>query len=207
MARQARTEAEREDRMNAIRTAALDIFAAKGFAAARLEDVAAAAGIAKGTIYLYFHSKEDLLEAIVIRTIGAALDAVEQALAASTAPASEQLRLIGRTLAASIEDPARGRVLHLVLSEGARFPRIAEFYHREIISRGLRLIRSIVARGCESGEFVSDELLRFPQLVFAPAPLAIVWGVMFARIEPLDARAMIETHVELILRALTRRQE
>jgi AcrR family transcriptional regulator len=207
MGRQARTSAEREERMRAIRAAALDLFAAKGFSATRLDDVAAAAGVAKGTIYLYFSSKQDLLEAIVASTIGATLAEVEQAVAASPAPASEMLRLIGRALALGVQDSERRRVLHLVLSEGARFPAIADFYHREIISRGLRLIRAIIAKGLASGEFVSDELARFPQLVIAPALVATIWSVVFARIETLDAGAMMEAHVELLLRALCGRSE
>lgn len=193
--------------MRAIRAAALDLFAQKGFSAARLEDVAAAAGVAKGTIYLYFSSKQDLLEAIVANTIGASLTKVEQALAASPAPAGELLRLLGRAMAMGIQDPDRRRVLHLVLSEGARFPAIADFYHREIISRGLRLIRAIIAKGLASGEFVSDEPARFPQLFIAPALVAAIWSVVFARIETLDVQAMMEAHVELLLRALTGRSE
>jgi AcrR family transcriptional regulator len=204
MRKQARTEAEREERMRSIRAAALDVFAAKGFAAARLDDIAKQAGVAKGTIYLYFASKEDLLEAIVKSTIGAVLANVEQAVAASPAPASEMLRMIGQTLGAAIEEDDRRRVLHLVLSEGARFPAIADFYHREIISRGMGLIRAIVARGIDSGEFKSDELARFPQLAIAPALVAVVWSVVFGRIEPLDARAIVDAHFDLLLRALQR---
>ena len=204
MRKQARTEAEREERMRSIRAAALDIFAAKGFAAARLDDIAKQAGVAKGTIYLYFASKEDLLEAIVKSTIGAVLANVEQAVAASPAPASEMLRMIGQTLGAAIEEDDRRRVLHLVLSEGARFPAIADFYHREIISRGMGLIRAIVAKGIDSGEFKSDELARFPQLAIAPALVAVIWSVVFGRIEPLDARAMVDAHFDLLLRALQR---
>lgn len=191
--------------MRAIRAAALELFGQKGFSATRLDDVAAAAGVAKGTIYLYFPSKQDLLEAIVASTIGATLTQVEQAVAASPAPASELLRLMGRAMALGVQDPERRQVLHLVLSEGARFPRIAQFYHREIISRGMSLIRAIIAKGLGSGEFVSDEPARFPQLFIAPALVAAIWSVVFARIEPLDANAMMEAHVELLLRALTGR--
>ena len=78
MGRPARSLKERRQRMRAIRAAALDVFAAKGFSAARLEDVAQAAGVAKGTIYLYFKSKEDLLESIVKSTIGVTLAGVER---------------------------------------------------------------------------------------------------------------------------------
>jgi AcrR family transcriptional regulator len=205
MARQARTEAEREDRMRAIRAAALDVFAAKGFSAARLEDVARAASVAKGTIYLYFKSKDDLLEAIVKSTIGVTLQNVELAVGASPAPASQLLRLVGQTIAAALQDPDRRRVLHLILSEGGRFPALAEFYHREIISRGAAMIRTIVAKGLASGEFVSDEPARFPHLVIAPAIVAVIWSVVFARIEPLDSRALIEAHFDLLTRALTKK--
>jgi AcrR family transcriptional regulator len=205
MARQARTIAERDARIRVIRAAALDVFAAKGFSAARLDDVAAAAGIAKGTIYLYFKSKEELFEAIVKSTIGATLQDAEQTVAASRAPASELLRLVGRTMIAAVQDPQRRRVLHLVFSEGARFPVIADFYHREIISRGMGLIRAIVAKGRASGEFISDEPARFPHLVIAPGLVAVLWGVVFDRIEPLDASAMMEAHLDLVIRALTGR--
>ena len=146
MRKQARTEAEREERMRTIRAAALDIFASRGFAAARLDDIARAASVAKGTIYLYFKSKDDLLESIVKSTIGVTLENFEQFVAASPASASQMLRMMGNVIATAIEDNDRRRVLHLVLSEGARFPAIADFYHREIISRGMRLMRAIVAK-------------------------------------------------------------
>src|SRR5208282_572261 len=199
--KQVRTEAEREERTRTIRAAALDIFAARGFAAARLDDVAQAAGVAKGTIYLYFKSKEDLFEAIVKSTIGVVLANFEQAVAVSPASASEMLRMMGRVIANAIEDGDRRRVLHLVLSEGARFPAIADFYHREIISRGMSLMRAIIAKGIDSGEFKSDELARFPQLAMAPALVAVIWMEVFGCIETLDAHAMLEAHFDLLLRA------
>jgi AcrR family transcriptional regulator len=205
MRRQARTEAEREERIKGIRAAALDVFSAKGFSAARIDDVASAAGVAKGTIYLYFKSKDDLLEAIVGATIGALLVNFEQAVASSPAPASQIFRMMGEVIASAVDDPDRRRVLYLVMSEGARFPAIADFYHREIISRGMKLLRAIVAKGVESGEFQSDELARFPQLVLAPALVAAIWAVVFGRIEPLDARAMLDAHFDLLLRAIVRR--
>ncbi len=203
--RQARTQVEREERMRAIRAAALDVFSQKGFAAARLDDVAKAAGVAKGTIYLYFASKEDLLEAIVKSSITVVIDDFEERVAASASPASEMLRMMGSVIVAAFADENRRRVLHLVMCEGGRFPQIAEFYHREIVSRGIRVIRAIVAKGCESGEFASDAPARFPQLVIAPALVAVIWAIVFQRIEPLDARAMMDAHFDLLLRALTRR--
>jgi AcrR family transcriptional regulator len=202
MGRQARTPQEREARINAIMAAALDQFSQAGFAAARLDDIAAAAGIAKGTIYLYFESKERLLESLVASTISAPLEQIEKSVASSGAPAAEQLRQFGAFLARAAQDHDRRRVVHLVFSEGARFPAIARFHHREVISRGAALVRAIIAKGRASGEFVHDEPERFPQLVIAPALLAAVWLHVFDPIETLDAPALIAAHFEMLLRAL-----
>lgn len=206
MARPAQTEAERETRMRDIRAAALEIFSARGFSAARLDDVAQAAGVAKGTIYLYFRSKEELFESIISHTIGAKLTEVEAALAADLS-APDLLRLLLAKFADSIEDPERSAVLQLVFAEGARFPAIADFYHREVISRGTELIRRIAVKGRERGEFHSDAAERFPMLTIAPAVLASLWSVVFARCEGVDARALLEAHAEILLRGLGARPD
>jgi AcrR family transcriptional regulator len=204
MGKHARTPEAREARIALIKAAALDHFAQKGFAAARLEDIAADAGIAKGTIYLYFNSKENLLESLVASTIGATLETMAKTIAASPAPASQLLRMLGETLAVASQDPDRRRVMHLVFSEGARFPAVAQFYHREVIARGTALVRGIIARGRASGEFVHDEPERFPQLVVAPALIAAVWAQVFDPFEKLDGPGLIAAHFDLLLRALTR---
>jgi AcrR family transcriptional regulator len=203
MARQARTPQAREARVKAIMAAALDQFSQAGFEAARLDDIAAAAGVAKGTIYLYFESKERLLEQLVASTITAPLEALEQSVAASSAPASELLRQFGAFMTQAAQDADRRRLMHLVFAEGARFPAIARFHHREVISRGAALVRAIIAKGRASGEFVHDEPERFPQLAIAPALVAAVWLHVFDAIEPLDAPALIAAHIDMLLRALT----
>jgi AcrR family transcriptional regulator len=203
MGKHARTPAAREARIAVIMAAALDHFAQKGFAATRLDDIAAAAGIAKGTVYLYFNSKEHLLESLVASTIGASLESIEKTIAASPAPASQLLRMLGAALAVSAQDRDRQRVMHLVFSEGARFPAVAQFYHREVISRGTALIRAIIAKGRASGEFTHHEPETFPQLVVAPALIAAVWAQVFDPFEPLDGPALIAAHFDMLLRALT----
>lgn len=202
MGKQARTPKAREDRVKAILAAALDQFSQAGFDAARLDDIAAQAGIAKGTIYLYFESKERLLEALVSSTISGPLEALEKRVAASPASASDLLRDFGGFMIQAAADPDRRRVMHLVFSEGARFPALARFHHREVISRGAALVRAIIAKGRASGEFVHDEPERFPQLAFAPALIAAVWLHVFDPIEKLDAPGLIDAHTALLLRAL-----
>jgi hypothetical protein len=89
-----------------------------------------------------------------------------------------------------------------VLAESGRFPQLAEFYHREVVSRGMALIRALAERARARGEFAGDEIVRFPQLVIAPGLVALLWATLFDRLEPLDAEAMLEAHLRLLTRGL-----
>jgi hypothetical protein len=86
--------------------------------------------------------------------------------------------------------------------EASRFPELAEVYHREVIVRGLRILRGIAERGVARGEFRSDEIARFPQLAIAPALVALLWTSLFQRFDPIDIEAMLETHLALLMKAL-----
>jgi hypothetical protein len=93
----------------------------------------------------------------------------------------------------------RREIVRLVIAEGARFPRIAEFYHREVITRGLGIIRKAALRAQARGELPSDALVRFPQLLFAPMLISIIWASLFSQHEPLDVEAMLAAHRDLLL--------
>jgi AcrR family transcriptional regulator len=200
--RPARSEAEREARRRSILDAALDVFAEKGFAETRLDEVAARAGVAKGTIYLYVASKEELFAALVRSGIGAPLDAIEARLAATDAPFETVLRTLLTFMRTEILGTRRREIVRLLLMEAGRFPEIAELYHREVIARGLGLLRRVAQRAEARGEMQSDALVRFPQLAVAPALLALFWTHLFQRFEPLDVEAMFEAHLNLLLRGL-----
>jgi AcrR family transcriptional regulator len=202
IARRARSEEERQAKLQAILDAALDVFAEKGFADTRLDDVAARAGVAKGTIYLYVESKQALFEALVRSGIAAPLAAIEAQVLALDAPAETMLRMLFAALRREVLQTRRKEIVRLVLAEAHRFPDIAAFYHREVVSRGMALLRRVAERAVERGEFSSDELVRFPQLAIAPALVALLWANLFERFEPLDAEAMLDAHLTLLMRAL-----
>jgi AcrR family transcriptional regulator len=197
-----RSESDRQAKLQAILDAALDVFLEKGFAEARLDDVAAQAGVAKGTIYLYVQSKQALFEALVKSGIGGAIGTIEQRVLALDIPAEEQLRTLFVFLRQEVLGTRRVDIVRLLLREASRFPELAEIYHREVISRGLGLLRTIAARGVARGEFRSDELVRFPQLAIAPALVALLWTSLFQHLEPIDVRAMLEAHLALLMKAL-----
>ena len=188
-----------DERRAAILAAALDVFAENGFAAARLDDVAQKAGVAKGTLYLYFPDKEALFEALLQGLASPVLRRFEALSSDPELPVSAILAGILTLFQTEIIGTDRERLLRLIIAEGPRFPKIAEFYHREIISKGREIIRAIVTRGYESGELASDAMARFPQLFFAPLLTAVLWRSLFQRFDSLDVNAMIECHRKLML--------
>jgi len=201
-ATRARSEEQRQAKLDAILAAALDVFAEKGFSDARLDDVAARAGVAKGTIYLYVTSKEALFEALVHTGIAVPIETIEEKVLSLDLPAEATLRMLFTFLREEVLGTRRREIVRLILSEGGRFPEIAAVYHREVLSRGMRLLRRIAERAIERGEFRSDELARFPQNAVSPGILAIIWTSLFQHLEPLDVEGLFEAHLTLLMRAL-----
>jgi AcrR family transcriptional regulator len=198
-ARKAQNRAEKsEARRQAIVAAALDEFCARGFAATRIEDVAARAGVAKGTIYLHFDDKQALFREIVT-TMLVPLVAVLEA-----PPPDIPLReIIGRffdVFVAEIYSTRRRDVIRLVMTEGQRFPELAEFHYRNVVARAIAAMRVLLTRARERGELADDTLIRFPQLIVAPAMVAIVWSGLFDRFAPLDVDALLRAHLDLLLK-------
>jgi AcrR family transcriptional regulator len=190
--REARGVARRET----ILAAALDEFSARGFEATRLDDVARRAGIAKGTIYLYFRDKETLFQELV-RAMLAPLIAGLQAIGEADVPAAALGERFVDLFVREIYETRRQDVIRLMIAEGRRFPKLAEFYHREVLSRIFETVRGLLKRAAARGE-VPEALIEFPQLIAAPGLVAIIWGGLFERYEPLDVRKMLKAHIELL---------
>src|SRR5262252_5862548 len=195
--RQART-AKSAARRNSILDAALDEFSARGFAAARLDDVAKRAGIAKGTIYLYFADKESLFQELIRFKMGPVVGTLESLFAADL-----PIRVIAEQaieiFISEIYGTHRKQVLRLIISEGPRFPALAEFYYREVLARILTAVRARLTRAHARGEISDDTLIRFPQLIGAGFILAVVWHGLFERFEPLDVAALVRAYFDRLL--------
>jgi AcrR family transcriptional regulator len=184
------------ERRDAILSAALDEFSTRGFEAARLDDVARRAGVAKGTIYLYFRDKESLFQEL-IRAMLTPLVGTIEALGEADIPLAVLADRIVELFVREVYETRRKDVIRLMISEGRRFPKLAEFYYREVLSRIITAVRSLLRRAAARGE-VSEALADFPQIVAAPGLVAIVWSGLFERFEPLDVRKMMKTHVDLL---------
>ena len=194
----ASSRAERAaERRQAIVDAALDEFIARGFTATRLDDVAKRAGVAKGTIYLHFKDKEALFEELIRTAIVPVVDRLTTP-PPMTGSVRDALEAFAMTFIQEVATTRRADIIRLIIAEGPRFPAIADFYYREVISRGLAAMRALIQIGVNRGEISQKQLERFPQIVVAPAIVAIVWKSLFERHAPLDANEMLRVHLDLI---------
>ncbi|QEH32303.1 HTH-type transcriptional regulator RutR [Aquisphaera giovannonii] len=184
--------------------AALDCFAERGFAATRLEEVAARAGVTKGTVYLYFPNKEELFKAVVRESLIANLEkALEGVAPAGDDPEARLRRLVDFMIGKVLDSPL-AVIPKLVIAEASNFPELAKFYLDEVIGRGRRHVAAAIREGIERGQFrpVDPEHAFFSFV--APILLAAIWSRTFGPVDdrPLDGPAMIRDHLELFFRGL-----
>jgi AcrR family transcriptional regulator len=185
------------ERRQAIIDAAMEEFIARGFAATRLDDIAKRAGVAKGTIYLHFKDKESMFEEL-IRTAIVPLVGRMQGPPPAGASVRDLIEAFALNFIHEIVSTRRGDIVRLIVAEGPRFPAIADFYYREVVSKGLAGMRAMIELGINRGEIKNANLAKFPQIMVAPAMIAVIWQSLFAKHAPLDAIEMFRTHLDLI---------
>ncbi|MBC9875812.1 helix-turn-helix transcriptional regulator [Bradyrhizobium sp. INPA01-394B] len=175
----------------------MEEFIARGFAATRLDDIAKRAGVAKGTIYLHFKDKESMFEELV-RIVIVPVVARLTALPPPTGSVRDLIEGIAGHFLKEMIGTRRGDLVRLIVAEGPRFPSVADFYYREVVSRGLASMRALIELGIARGEIHQNSLARYPQILIAPAMIAVIWQSLFARHAPLDAQDMLRVHLDLI---------
>src|SRR5262245_51987812 len=185
------------ERRQAIIEAAMEEFIARGFAATRLDDIARRAGVAKGTIYLHFKDKESMFEEL-IRTAIVPLVGRMQGLPPTGGSVRDLVEAFALNFIQEVVTTRRGDIVRLIVAEGPRFPAIADFYYREVVSKGLAGMRAMIELGIARGEIKNANLAKYPQILVAPAMIAVIWQSLFAKHAPLDAIEMFRTHLDLI---------
>ncbi len=201
--RQPKWQRRKEARPGEIVAAALKVFGDRGFAASRLDDVAARAGVSKAAVYRYFDSKEALFEAAVREALLPHLAAVEAMVEQQDGSSADQLRFLFERLAGLLESDA-SVLPKLMIAEAANFPALAEFYVEAVVKRGLGLFSRILARGVERGEFRPIELPSILPLVIAPVMLMALWKHSLGRHAeaPFDPPRVLAAHLDMLLRGL-----
>ncbi|MEM7707899.1 MAG: TetR/AcrR family transcriptional regulator [Pseudomonadota bacterium] len=201
-----RFQRRKDQRPKEIAQAALEVFAERGFAGARVSDVAERAGVSKGLMYLYYKTKQDLLKAVIrgfieprVRDIAAAIEGWNGSAAAFLrGPFLETISQLAASRAVII--------IRLMMAEGPNHPDLTKYYYDHVITVGLGALSGLLDRAVEQGEFQTSGIHRYPQLLLAPVVMAAVWQTVFDRHQRLDVKAFLAAHVETAISAMARPQ-
>jgi AcrR family transcriptional regulator len=206
---QARRERRKEARPGELLDAALDLFVEKGFAATRSEEVAARAGVSKGTLFLYFPTKEELFKAVVRENMSGRFAEWEEEFDTFEGSTADMVRYCMRVWWERIGATRASGITKLMISEARNFPELAAFYQQEVIRPGTDLVRRILRRGVERGEFRAIDVEYAVFGVVAPMIFLIMMkhslGACAPQDYPLDPQRYVDTQIELLLQGLCAR--
>lgn len=206
-AKKPRWQRRKDARPEEIVAAALEEFVERGFAATRLADVARRAGVTKGTVYLYFESKEALFRAVIRQTIVPVIAQGESIAQSFEGSARDLLERLIREYWRLVYETSLAGIPKLMMAEAANFPQLARFYYDEVVTRGHRLLAGVIERGIKNGEFRPVDLRAATKLALSPLMHAIVAQRAFAACMPegFDVRTYLDTHIELYLHGIAHR--
>ena len=203
---QAKRERRKEARPGELLDAALDLFVEKGFAATRSEEVAARAGVSKGTLFLYFPSKEELFKAVVRENMSGRFAEWRDEFESFEGSTADMVRYCMRVWWERIGATRASGITKLMISEARNFPELAAFYQQEVIRPGTDLVRRILQRGIDRGEFRPMDVEYAVFGIVAPMIFLIMMkhslGACAPQEYPLDAQRYVETQLELLLHGL-----
>lgn len=183
--------------------AALAIFAEKGFAATRMEDIAQRAGVTKGTIYLYFPGKDELFKSLARETVGRALADVSKILADNPAPPRRMLIRVLETINNFLQNEERAALPKIIIAESGNFPELAAFWQQEVIGKALGILQMVYDKGVKTGEFRPLPCPNLLRLLVAPLIVDVIWRTTFHSPDALtDNQSLLSTHIDLLLNGL-----
>jgi AcrR family transcriptional regulator len=198
----------KEARPQELLDAALELFVEKGFAATRAEEVALRAGVSKGTLYLYYPSKEELLKAVIREHLSSRIAAGAQLVEQHRGPMAELLREVFSQWWQGVFDSPTSGVFKLIITEVRNFPEIADFYFGEVVEPGERLIGSVVQRGIDNGEFEAFDVSAVVHSLILPMVMLCLHkhsiGACTRHDADFDALGFIRAHIDLVMRGLMR---
>ena len=199
----ARSEEAKDTRRQALLDAALNEFFERGFAAARMDDIARRAGLSKGTLYLYFDSKEALFASLIEVF---ALPNVEQleAAAATATGAADAIRAMVRLAPVLVRESPVPKIAKILISDALAFPDLVAAYRKTVIERVLSIIAGLLQRAHDAGEISIRDPHLTARLIVAPVMLSAIWRVVFERDAEarLDIDALFAVHEEMLMRGL-----
>ena len=188
----------KEDRPQEITDAALAAFAEKGYAATRVDEVAARAGVSKGLVYLYFKTKEEMFKAVVRSFVVPKIDALVGVIDRSDMSSEDFLRGPFLDFVKTLPHSPVSVVIRLMIAEGHKYPDLRQFYRDNVVSRGLGAIAVLLDRGIESGEFRRSPVTELPQLFIMPVVFSVIYRLLFDA-KSAETDAIIETQLDVLI--------
>ncbi|MEM7566423.1 MAG: TetR/AcrR family transcriptional regulator [Pseudomonadota bacterium] len=200
-----RAKRRKDARPSEILQAAMAEFAAHGFADTSLGAIAARAGIARATIYLYFDSKDALFDALVRERLTASLEEMGASLESYSGSTESLLAALLKRLHDDTGEAEMVALLRILVTEGRRFPALVRLHHDRITNVGLKLLQRIAERGVARGEFAADILDMDLRVLIAPAMMGLFWNMVFAPVAPIDREALFRSHLRILMDGLRER--
>ncbi len=194
----------KEARPTELTAAALALFVEKGFSATRLEDVASRAGVSKGTLYLYFDSKEALFKAVIQEGILPVVVENEAIAAKHTGSSFDLLEKLLDNWWGKIGLTDFAGIPKLMVAEARNFPEVARFYYENVICRGRALVGAALERGMATGEFRRMEVETTIDVVIAPILMLLIWRFSMACCQngESDSRLYLQIHMNILRQGL-----
>ena len=196
----------REERPGEILDAAFEEFVRNGYAATRLEDVAARAGVTKGTIYFYFENKEQVFVTMVRELSRPMVAQAEQFVSETRPPTTDFPDFLRSYLRffyqAVVVDRRAGEILRLLIAEAGRFPELADEHFQNFVGPALKMLREALSSGANAGSLRCTPVTEFPELLLAPALQLNIWLLAYSGRRPVDAEQHCEAAIDLILQGL-----
>ena len=195
----------KEARPEEILEAALNLFTEKGFAATRMNDVARLAGISKGTLYLYFESKEAIFHAVIQEMVTPKIARVEQLVEQHEGSNAELLKLLVTGWWKDVASTKLSAIPKLMVSECGNFPELAEFFVNTVVKRARAVFSRVIRQGIEQNEFIRQDPDMLARLVMAPIVQAAIWSHSLKQFDDhQDMDAYIAMHIQLIEKSLVK---
>ena len=184
--------------------AAYEVFSEKGFAAARLDDIAQRAGVSKGALYLYFETKQDIFEAVVKDAVAPNIGAIETFVLGFPGPFEQLIRMMIPRMAEIANQSGLGKVIKMVIGESGNFPEIARIWHDDVIAKGIGILTGVIARAQERGEVRAGDPRLHALSIAAPLLAAVIFRETFVPVgaKPFDIPTLMQQHLDNVLPGL-----
>ena len=198
----------KEERPGDIVAAAMSVFAEKGFAGAKMEEIAARAGLSKGALYLYFPTKQDVFRAVVEQAVAPNIDAMAKVLLASEMAFAERVRTLLPRMAQMLASARVGAVAKMVIGESRNFPELAKVWHDNVVAKGIGLLCLLVERAQEQGEVRAGDPRIHAFSIMGPMMVGALWRETFTPVggAEIDLVAVATQHAETVLDGLVERE-